>query len=215
MATNNTIYAQKTKLLALLATILSAQQAIALPPLETKGLTKAEEHLLKQYAGQRTFERYFSKDGDYPEGDGKIDVVYTSDLNRDRLTDKFVTRTFLMRSCAAKMLNEKLGKEYIVTGDDECYSYAFTNAAGIFNTHILTEHRQVFNFHNITDNAYTCAELGSCSNPSSKTFTPADLSNVYAIFVSYYNQCTSDSCRVDMALVAYSTRFYSQQLLLN
>lgn len=196
------------KLLALLG-IISMQPVIAMPPLETEGLTKAEKHLLQQYIAQPTFAQYYSREGDYPDDSSKIEVVYTSNLNNDRLTKKFASRTYLMRQCAASMINYKLGKEYLIVSG-ECYTYAFTEAAGFFNPYVLTEHRQVFNYHTITGNAYTCAELGSCSRPSSQTFNPADLSNVYAIFVSYYNKCTSDSCRIDMALVAYYAPLYEQ-----
>lgn len=197
-----------SKLLILISATILMQQAIAMPPLETDGLTRAEKHLLKQYAAQPTFAQYYSREGDYPDDSSKIEVAYTGDLNNDRLTKKFASRTYLMRQCAASMINYKLGKEYLVVGG-ECYTYAFTEAAGFFNPYVLTEHRQVFNFHTITDNAYTCAELGSCSRSSSQTFNPADLSNVYAIFTSYFNKCTSDSCRTDIALIAYYAPLYA------
>ena len=191
------------KLLTLLATILSAQQAFAKPPFEDSGLTSAERRLIKQYADEQpTFNQFYSRDKDISDEAGKIDVVYTSNLNNDRLTKQFPSRTYLMRSCAAQAINEKLGKEYIVVNSD-CYAYAYTEKPGFFKKLILTEHRQAIDYHAITSNARTCSELGSCSRPGSQTFNPADLSNAYAIFVNYYNKCTSDSCRMDMALVAY------------
>ena len=172
------------KLLTLLATILSAQQAFAKPPFEDSGLTSAERRLIKQYADEQpTFNQFYSRDKDISDEAGKIDVVYTSNLNNDRLTKQFPSRTYLMRSCAAQAINEKLGKEYIVVNSD-CYAYAYTEKPGFFKKLILTEHRQAIDYHAITSNA-------------------ADLSNAYAIFVNYYNKCTSDSCRMDMALVAY------------